>query len=255
MSEAAVTYDLSLLRQSQAKWRSSAALRAVYHDIFRDMASRCIAGPSLELGAGIGVAGEVIPDLVTSDLVKTEFVDRAVSAYEIPAESWANIVAMDTLHHLQRPFAFFASAARALREGGRIVLMEPAGTWWGRKFYRLMHHEPCVPSEIVPPFEFPADRKGEFANMGMGVGLLRGQREETDRRLAEVGLRVAGVSYRDFVAYPATGGFSQPALLPAVAIRGLLAIERLTPECIGRHGALRMIIVLEKSGEVSSNLS
>lgn len=248
MTDAAITYDLNLLRQSQAKWRASAALRAVYQDIFRDMASRCIPGRTLELGAGIGVAAGVIPDLVTSDLVKTEFVDRAVSAYDIPAEDWANIIAMDTLHHLQRPFAFFQSAAAALQPGGRIVLMEPAGTGWGRMFYRMMHHEPCRPAEIVPPFDFPADSKGEFANMGMGVGLVRWQRAETDRRLSALGLRVVSVRYRDFVAYPATGGFSKPALLPAPAMKGLLAVERLIPQFIGRHGALRMIMVLEKNG-------
>lgn len=249
MSDAEITYNLSLLQQSQSKWRNSAALRVVYRDIFAAMAAECISGPALELGAGIGVAREVIPELVTSDLVKTEFVDRAVSAYDIPPESWANIVAMDTLHHLQRPFAFLASAAQALSSGGRIVLMEPAGTAWGRMFYRLFHHEPCLPHLISPPFDFPADENGEFANMGMGVGLLNRNRAETERRLAELGLKVHRVIYRDVVAYQATGGFSQRAMLPAGVLKAVLAVEKIIPQALMQFLALRMIIVIEKNVE------
>lgn len=247
VAEAEITYDLGLLEQSRDKWRASPALRTVYCDIFKAMARQCIAGPSLEVGSGIGVAKEAIPDLTTSDLIKTDFVDRAVSAYEIPAENWANILAMDTLHHLQRPIEFFASAAEALGPGGRIVLMEPAGTWWGSKFYRWFHHEPCVPTEVVPPFEFAAQANGEFANMGMGVGLTCDCRAETDRRLKELGLRIADVNYRDFLAYPATGGFSQRAVLPRFVLRGLLALEQTLPQALWRHVGLRMIIVIEKS--------
>lgn len=247
MSETEITYDLSLLRQSHDKWERSPALRAVYEHIFRAMAARCVDGPTLELGAGIGVARNVIPDLTTSDLVKTEYVDRAVSAYEIPTEDWASIVAMDTLHHLQRPFEFFASAAQALRPGGRVVLMEPAGTGFGRLFYRFFHHEPCLPDLISSPYDFPADANGEFANMGMGVGLFERNREDTEGRLAEMSLRVVEIDYRDLLAYPASGGFSQPAILPAVGLRALLGLEGVLPQAIMRGLALRMIIVLEKT--------
>ena len=246
MSESQITYDLNLLRQSREKWRHSAALRAVYENIFQDMAARRVEGPSLELGSGIGVAAETIPDLVTSDVVKTEYVEQAVSAYEIPPENWANLIAMDTLHHLQRPMEFFASAAKALRPRGRIILMEPAGTWWGRIFYRLFHHEPCIPAEIMPPFDFPADDSGEFANMGMGQGLLTRERREFEARLAAMGLKVVAVDYRDFLAYPATGGFSNRAILPAGCLKILMTIEQIVPQVLMRIFALRMVIVLER---------
>lgn len=247
MSDPEITYDLGLLAQSMSKWRESAALRTVYQDIFRAMAARCAPGRTLELGAGIGVAKESIPDLVTSDLVKTDYVDRAASAYAIPAEDWANLVAMDTLHHLQRPFDFFASAAAALQPAGRIVLMEPAATPLGLWFYRTLHHEPCRPRLIVPPFEFAADEQGEFANMGMGVGLFEHHRAETEQRLRAIGLRVREVSYRDGLAYPATGGFSQRALLPAPVLRALLAAEQALPRFVMRWVGLRMLIVIEKT--------
>ena len=156
-------------------------------------------------------------------------------------------MAMDTLHHLQRPMEFLASAAKALRPAGRVILMEPAGTWWGRIFYRFFHHEPCLPAQILPPFEFPADDNGEFANMGMGQGLLKCERREFEAKLATLGLKVVAVDYRDLLAYPATGGFSNRAILPAGCLKVLMSIEQILPQFLTRVFALRMVIVLERN--------
>jgi SAM-dependent methyltransferase len=207
-----------------------------------------VPGRTLEIGSGIGVAREYIPGLVTSDLVATGFVDRPVSAYAIPPEAWGNIIALDVLHHLQEPLRFFASATAALAPGGRIVLTEPAGTLWGRLFYRMFHHEPCQPELVRPPFVFPAEGDGSFANMGMAHALFGPNRAQIDMRLRELGLAVVAVTYRDLLAFPATGGFSRPALLPEAVLRGLLAVERGLPQIILRWTALRMMIVLEKPG-------
>ena len=247
MSEPLLTYDLSLLDQSLAKWHSSPALRALYVDIYHDMGRFLVAGPSLEIGSGIGVARDYFPGLVTSDVVATPFVDRAVSAYEIPGGGWGNILAMDVLHHLPEPLRFFESAARALAPGGRIILAEPAGTAWGRIFYRWFHHEPCLPAEVRPPFRFTAAADGQFANMGMAQALFgRAASPLVAAELGKSGLQVVRVRYRDLFAYPATGGFSRSALLPAGGLRVVLAAERLLPQVLLRFLALRMIVVLEK---------
>lgn len=247
MSHPEITYNLALLERSLAKWRSSAALRTVYGDMLRDLRNHLAPGRTLEIGSGIGVAKEFIPGLVTSDVVQTRFVDRAVSAYRIPTEEWDNIVAFDVLHHLCVPLEFFSSAAAALRPGGRVVLMEPAATPGARLFYRFFHAEPCAPRLIRPPFTFAADHNGEFANMGMAQGLFIFHRSELEERLVALRLRILRVEFRDVLAYPATGGFSQPALLPAILLRGLLTLEQALPQRLLELAALRMIVVLEKT--------
>lgn len=244
---APVTYDLSLLDRSHEKWRRSPALRAYYADLFAEIGAGLEPGRVLEIGSGIGVIREYLPTVVTSDVVPSSYVQRAVSAYDIPMEAWTGIVAVDVLHHLCAPLDFFSSAAAALNPGGRIILMEPAGTPVGKMFYSLFHPEPCVPAEIVPPFEFSPDAKGEFANMGMGHGLFTQHRGEVEEHLAGVRLRILSVRYRDVFAYPLTGGFSRPALLPARLLRALLAGERRLPQGVLRFLALRMVVVLEKT--------
>jgi SAM-dependent methyltransferase len=246
-SEAPITYDLSLLQKSRQKWQASPELRAVYADIFADLRRWLAPGRTLEIGSGIGVSRDYIPGLVTSDVVATPFVDRAVSAYAIPSEGWGNLIAFDVLHHLQEPLRFFASAAAALAPGGRVVLAEPAGTPGGRLFYRFFHHEPCRPGLVRPPFVFPAEADGSFANMGMGHALFSRHRPVVAARLRELGLTMVAVQYRDLLAYPATGGFSRPALLPEAVLRGLMGIERRLPQALLRLLALRMVIVIERA--------
>jgi SAM-dependent methyltransferase len=245
-----MTYDLSLLTDSQAAWDRSEGLRFVYRKIYEAIRRRCVEGATLELGSGIGVSKPFFEDLVTSDIAKTPYVDRAMSAYAIEfgeAGAWANIFAIDVLHHLMRPMDFFASAARALQPGGRIILVEPAATFGGKAFYSLFHHEPIQPQRVVPPFVFEANGvDGEFANMGMGVGLFRDHRATMDARLAQWGLRCRAVEYRDAFAYPLTGGYSKPQLLPTVALRSLLKFEKLLPQYFYRLFGLRMLIILEK---------
>jgi hypothetical protein len=249
MTDEPLTYDLALLEASLAKWRNSPALRALYGDIFREICGRLRPGATLELGSGIGVIKEFLPGVVTSDIAKTRFVDRAVSAYAIGAEGgpWHNLVAFDVLHHLREPFRFFASAATALAPEGRLVLVEPAGTPLGRWFYRLFHHEPCRPDDVNPPFAFASDDGGGFANMGMGQALFHRHRAATGRRLAALGLRIALVRYRDVLGYPATGGFSRRSLLPAGPVRALLAAEGALPQPVLRLLGLRMLVVLDKA--------
>lgn len=248
MSDAApdLTYDLGLLERSAAKWASSPALRAFYSDLWRDIGRELRSGRTLELGSGIGNAKEFVAGLTTSDLVKTRFVDTAASAYGIErtGTAWDNVVAVDMLHHLRRPLDFLSSAAESLVPGGRIVLAEPAGTWGGRRFYARFHHEPCVPAAIAPPFAWEGE--GEFANMGMGVALFRTHAERVGHALADRGLSVVAVRYRDLLAYPLTGGFSHRSLLPAAGVRCLLACERALPQALLGRLALRMLIVLER---------
>jgi len=248
-SEAATTYDLSLLDGSQRKWLKSEGLRVVYADIFDSLMSHARSGAWLELGAGVGVFKHQASHLVTSDIVKTPYVDIAVSAYDISASGrrWDTLFAFDMLHHLREPMEFFLSSSSVLEDGGRVVLMEPAATLGGRWFYKMFHHEPIEPVKIQEPYVFTADSAdGDYANMGMGWALFARERKAVDKILSEMGLRVVSVQFRDGLAYAATGGFSGPQLLPTGIIRGLLWLEKRLPQCFWRRFGLRMVIVLEK---------
>ncbi len=247
---AAHTYDLNLLKTSLEKWRRSPGLRLVYGDIYRAIRQAMIPGPSLELGSGIGMIKEHIPGVVTSDVEKTLYADRKISCYAISREpaAWSNLIALDVLHHLRRPMDFFQSAAHALAENGRIILAEPAATPFGRFFYSRFHHEPLDLPAAAPPCLFDSPPSGEiFANMAMAHAIFIKHRIQTEKELGRMGLRRRLLLYRDFLAYPLSGGYSKPQLLPAFMLKALLALERKLPQPFLRFWALRLFIVVEKS--------
>jgi SAM-dependent methyltransferase len=243
-----VTYDLKLLGGSRAKWEESPGLRLVYRSIFADLMQSAGSGAVLDIGAGAGFLKIDHPNVTTSDVVKTPFVDCAVSAYEIEAlgRRWDAIVAMDVLHHLREPLRFLESASKSLNPGGRVVLVEPAATAFGRWFYRRFHHEPCLPERLTAPYRFEADdREGNFANMGMGWALFRRDRVPVGGHLDQIGLKILSVRYRDVLAYPATGGLSHRQYLPTGILKAVLGIERTLPHWVMSRIGLRMIVVLE----------
>lgn len=244
-----VTYDLSLLEQSARKWAQAPGLRHVYQRLWQRLLPWRTPGISLELGAGIGTARTVWPDLILSDLMQTRYVERAVSCYaiEAQAERWANLLALDVLHHLRFPWHFFASAAAALQPQGRLILIEPAATPLGRLFYRCCHHEPMRLTEIQAPYEFvPNGPRDEFANMAMAYALFVRDLAATETRLAGLGLRLRQVGFSDVLAYPLTGGYSHPQLAPTFLLRGLTRLEEALPQSLLRQIGLRLWIILEK---------
>lgn len=252
-TEPPLTYDLGLLEKSEAKWNRSGGLRAVYGSIYKAMRDCMVEGPSLELGSGIGKINKFIPSVITSDLVQTRYVDIACSAYKIceseeeGTNQWSNILAMDVLHHLCKPMDFFWSAGASLRKGGRLILVEPAATPFGRIFYSLFHEEPIHPGKIKPPFAMrPDTTDGEFANMGMAVALFDKHLDVCLRMLDEAGLRLIELRYRDLLAYPLTGGYSNPQLVPTAVLKGLLSLEGKLPQILLKALALRLLVVLQK---------
>lgn len=253
---AEITYDLDLLKQSRTAWDRSKGLQYFYGDLYGEVAQRTGTGSILEIGAGIGVGKNFLKDLVTSDVVQTPYVDRAMSAYQIaPPEDdseWGTIFAIDVLHHLKYPLRFFASAAEVLKDSGQLILIEPSATFGGCLFYRLFHHEPIRPKEILPPFEFEANgANGSFANMGMAEGLFGRYRSEIDQRLREIGLRCRKLTFRDTFSYPLTGGYSRPQIAPTSLLRKLVQLERLLPQWFFRSFGLRVVIVIEKLPRIS----
>lgn len=247
------TYHDELDLQREA-WERKPALRAVYSTWYEQVVGRLSSlEPTIELGSGAGNFKAFHPEVIATDVMNVgEWLGCVADAQQLPFgdETVGNLVLNDVLHHLPRPLEFLRSASRALRPGGRIVLLEPAATPWGRVVLKLFHHEPVDLTEDILGADGtspPANEDFMFANQAFGTKLFDHHPDETMARLP--GLSIVSVDRSDFVVYPATGGFSYFCLVPARLAKPLQRFESRLLARTTKWTAMRLLIVLEKGGD------
>jgi SAM-dependent methyltransferase len=234
--------DVATLARHRAAWQARPELRAVYHDWFdRLLAAVAARRPVVEVGSGPGFFKERAPSLVATDVVPGLSVNVRCDADVLPfrTESLGAIVMVDTLHHLPRPLDFLSEAARVLKPGGRLAMVEPWITPPSWVLYRYFHHEECrLGVDVARPFG--SDPKAALdGNAAIPYLLLA--------RLRATGLPLHLVKAEPFVGLPylATFGFKVGRPLPAL-FQGLARTGEAALRPLARWLATRIFIVLEK---------
>ena len=127
--------------------RGKGFLRRLYADWY-DKIKRSLptdfTGPIVELGSGGGFLKEVVPNLVTSDVLMLSHIELVLSGQDLPfrEKSLKGIILIDVFHHIAGVNKFLAEAARCLKPGGVVVMVEPWNSRWSRLIYQKFHHEP-----------------------------------------------------------------------------------------------------------------
>lgn len=233
--------ETQLLAAYERVWNRKIILRRLYETWYEKIATELQQGSIIEVGAGTGNFKRWLKTrgrtCWTLDILPGKYVDVRADALQMPlaAGSVDNIVMVDALHHFARPLAFLKQATEVLRPHGRLLLIEPFVSVWGRFVYRYLHHERV-------DFDFEESTASKEAWDGNAaiprLALARVEQEIRD-------LRIRRVNYCEFLAYPLSGGFSYRSLLPSPV---LFALHRLEQSRLfqNRTLSLRVIAVLEK---------
>ena len=228
-------------------WLKKPVLRTVYGDFYDRIAAACNDGLTMEIGAGISNLPEKLPDVIGSDIQFAPWLNLVADAQRLPfaAGALGNIVMVDVLHHIEHPLNFFREAARVLKPGGRIVMIEPGITLLSWPFYHFIHEEPVVMSDDPLTSGIPdADRDPYTANQAIPTLIAARHRERFHGLCPELTIRKT--VWFSSLSYPLSGGFKWWSLLTAGLARRVMKCERRIEPKLGRYLGFRLLLVIEK---------
>ncbi len=241
--------DYEFVSQHRKIWAARPELHYVYQEWFKQLLS-CVEGlhPIVEIGSGPGFFKEYFPDLISTDVVPSAYIDVVSDACSLPFRpgTVGAFVMVDVLHHLPRPLEFMAEAGRVLQPGGRLGMIEPWITAPSYLLYRYFHHEDCsLEVDLRCPFD-ELGKKAFDGNAAIPFKLLK------QFKAGASPLRL--IQADPFLALPylATLGFKIRRPIPQVLIKIAAICERLSSP-LRRFAATRILVVWEKALESASN--
>jgi len=172
-------------------------------------------GEVLEVGSGAGFLSELLPGLITSELLLLSGVSLALDACHLPFRkaTLRAIVMTDVLHHIPQPRVFFREAARSVRRGGVIAMVEPWRTAWSQWVYQHFHHEAFEPG--VPRWEFPSTGPLSSANGALPWILFKRDRATFEAEFPE--WSIEDIHLMMPFRYLLSGGVSWTSFQPGLA--------------------------------------
>lgn len=124
--------------------RKKSFLRKLYFDFYQEFTNAPIPkGRIIELGSGAGFLKELIPGVVTSDVIGGPDIDKVFYADKMPFNDSgiAAFLMIDVLHHIKDPEKALMEMKRCLKVGGKIIMIEPYISAWGFLIYKYFHPE------------------------------------------------------------------------------------------------------------------
>jgi SAM-dependent methyltransferase len=221
-------------------------LKRIYEDWYRTIAVTLPAGdvPVLELGSGAGFMRDFIPTVIASDIQHVPAITVVADATRLPFRdaSLGGVAMTNVLHHVADVRAFFTDAARCVRSGGAIVMIEPWVTPWSSFVYSRVHTEPFEPN--AADWTLPLRGPLSGANGALPWILFQRDRARFEREFPS--WRVAQIQPHTPFRYLVSGGVSLRTLTPAFTYRAWQLFERMLTPLMSRIGMFATIVLIRQ---------
>jgi SAM-dependent methyltransferase len=167
--------------------------------------------PIIELGSGAGLIKEVMPEAITSDVVKSQGIDRVFSAERLPFKnnSVRAFVMFSVMHHIKKPEPALREMQRCLKTNGKIVMIEPYNSLFSRFTFKNCHQEGF---DETAGWEVKGD--GRLTDAHLAMPWIIFQRDQSVFKAKFPNLLINQLQPHSAFQYLLTGGLSYDWSLP-----------------------------------------
>ena len=216
-------------------------LRKLYEQWYLEFTSEIKNLPNevfIELGSGGGFLKELEPKVICTDILKLPSNDMTFSALDMPFKdnSVGGIFMVDTMHHIPDIKLFLNEVNRVLVKNGKVIMIEPANTLWGRFIYKNFHHEPF---DDTGGWTFPEKGPLSGANGALPWIVFERDRPIFNKRFPNMVLE--NISYRNPLLYLVSGGISFRQLLPDFMFPVINKIDHVLPKVTKQFSMFQLI--------------
>lgn len=194
--------------------KSKPFLKKIYlewYNVLKEETKQYNASEILEIGSGGGFLDEVIPGIITSDILPLPHCKMTFSAEKMPLpdKSLSAIVMLNVFHHIPKPHLFLKEAERVLKPGGKIVMIEPGNTLFSRFIYKNFHHE-----LFDEKGEWEIESTGPMSCSNQALPYIYFERDYKKFKSEFSSLDVKNITYHSPIRYIISGGVSRKAMVP-----------------------------------------
>lgn len=238
----------NILEKHKQTWEEKKILRVIYEEWYKKIIGSLskAEGKTVELGAGSGNFKDYMPEVISADIDKCDWLDMCFDAHDMPFEndSLANIVMIDVLHHLSNPVKFLHEADRVLKKGGRVVMLEPFPSPFSLQIYKRFHPEPFIFDVDYFSKTDVQDKDPWDSNQAIPYLIFFKYADLFNKNFGDK-FKTVEKEKLSFILYPASGGFENNAMIPDSLIKPFQIFEKiLTP--LSSLLAFRCYVVIEK---------
>jgi len=199
--------------------------------------------PIIELGSGGGFLKEIHPDVICTDILDLPSNDMTISALDMPFEnqSIGGIFMIDTLHHIPDMDGFLKEADRTVGHGGKIIMIEPVNSMFGRFIYKNFHHEPFDPegSWTIPS-------TGPLSGANGALPWIVFERDAKLFKEKYPNFKIEKIQYRNPLLYLISGGVSFKQLLPDFLYPVVSGFDYILPKIFKQFSMFQLIVITRK---------
>lgn len=216
--------------------------RQFYKLISNNLNNIPTSGKIVELGSGGGFIKKVLPQVLTSDVVPGEAIDRVFSAEKIPfrEKTVSAFIMLDVFHHLKNAEKALKEIERCLKVGGKIIMVDQNNSLWGRFIYKYFHYE-----KFDPKAGWKVSGKGRMSdsNMALPYIIFKRDKEIFEKKFPK--LKISLYQPHTPFGYLVSGGLTSPQFIPSFFYPLVVILEKILSP-INNYLGLFITIVITK---------